>query len=556
MYVPSGYGKIRKEDYTITPFIANKRYSIPASQAPELGYTVRTANYYTKKFPISSSKASYINAPTSSDGTLNYLNWFSLDHLYYRNPYDRGRTFEGFRQTKIEKNLYLTASFISAPYNDMGEGFKEGTIYLTGSIFDLRDDKEGNLYDNDVDTSNFLNQDYLDAYWSFDDLYITSIKGYKKNLLLTKPCFSNTIDFPKASNYSNVNIDPGVEVDFTSSGAGISFTQQPSYVSTPHVDKLDYETTEDFTLSFWVKAPPSQSNFNATENHIISKRRLRNIDRFGEFPFETDNGTKVQRIYQRTDEEVDPVDYYPYEFSIYNSSSNKGKIKFTRSDAISTLILTSSIAINDGTYHHICTVKTGSLVHLYVDGTLQGSKNDVRQQPINTHTIIFGALDKSGTNQFSGSIDEVRFYSKGASALQVSSSLANKTDSRIYQTNKVGNVYYKRGEVVITSRIDKYHRYFALNDYTLQYRNKYNIFEYETLVRVKAGTFNRSTNPSSKKSRKSDEYLNEFTGSLSPYITSIGLYNKNYELVAVGKLGRPIKARDDVDMNFIVRFDY
>ena len=46
------------------------------------------------------------------------------------------------------------------------------------------------------------------------------------------------------------------------------------------------------------------------------------------------------------------------------------------------------------------------------------------------------------------------------------------------------------------------------------------------------------------------------SGTLKPYVTTIGLYNKNYELVAVGKLAQPVQKRDDVDMNFVVRWDY
>jgi len=41
----------------------------------------------------------------------------------------------------------------------------------------------------------------------------------------------------------------------------------------------------------------------------------------------------------------------------------------------------------------------------------------------------------------------------------------------------------------------------------------------------------------------------------NPYITTIGLYNKDKELVAVAKLANPLEKRDDVDMNVIVRFD-
>ena len=40
-----------------------------------------------------------------------------------------------------------------------------------------------------------------------------------------------------------------------------------------------------------------------------------------------------------------------------------------------------------------------------------------------------------------------------------------------------------------------------------------------------------------------------------PYITTIGLYNAAGQLLVIGKLGQPIKNRDDVDMNFLISID-
>ena len=46
------------------------------------------------------------------------------------------------------------------------------------------------------------------------------------------------------------------------------------------------------------------------------------------------------------------------------------------------------------------------------------------------------------------------------------------------------------------------------------------------------------------------------TGSyLAPFITTIGLYDDNCDLVAVAKLPQPIKSYPDLPVNFIVRFD-
>ena len=46
------------------------------------------------------------------------------------------------------------------------------------------------------------------------------------------------------------------------------------------------------------------------------------------------------------------------------------------------------------------------------------------------------------------------------------------------------------------------------------------------------------------------------TGSfLAPFITTIGLYDDEMDLVAVAKLPQPIKSEPDIPVNFIVRFD-
>ena len=46
------------------------------------------------------------------------------------------------------------------------------------------------------------------------------------------------------------------------------------------------------------------------------------------------------------------------------------------------------------------------------------------------------------------------------------------------------------------------------------------------------------------------------TGSyLAPYITTIGLYDENYEMVAVAKLPTPIKSFPDLPVNFLIRID-
>ena len=55
---------------------------------------------------------------------------------------------------------------------------------------------------------------------------------------------------------------------------------------------------------------------------------------------------------------------------------------------------------------------------------------------------------------------------------------------------------------------------------------------------------------------QNETYYDFATGSyFSPYVTTIGLYNENYQLLAVGKLSQPIPISLYVDTTFVVNFD-
>jgi hypothetical protein len=55
---------------------------------------------------------------------------------------------------------------------------------------------------------------------------------------------------------------------------------------------------------------------------------------------------------------------------------------------------------------------------------------------------------------------------------------------------------------------------------------------------------------------RTNNVLDFATGSFfQPYVTTIGLYNDNNELLMVAKLGKPIALSSDTDMTFIVKYD-
>jgi hypothetical protein len=175
--------------------------------------------------------------------------------------------------------------------------------------------------------------------------------------------------------------------------------------------------------------------------------------------------------------------------------------------------------------------------------------------------------------------------------------------------SKIGNIFYTQGLVVITRNVND----LLIGDWDLTYKSTKTIYEHEYLLIAEQDEFNVSQNPSAivteggeystftdtsnnthrvyttqpikyirKKSilENGDELDYRYTSSvsssthfagfehydlsssidstgsfLSPFITTIGLYDDNCDLVAVAKLPQPIKSERDLTVNFIVRFD-
>jgi hypothetical protein len=134
-------------------------------------------------------------------------------------------------------------------------------------------------------------------------------------------------------------------------------------------------------------------------------------------------------------------------------------------------------------------------------------------------------------------------------------------------SNIKGNIFYDRGLVVLTKDIVSGS---TLSNFELKFRSTKTIYENEIFLSVLENEFNVSTNPTAtnwNSNRTYGEIKPEFlqydvsasvdpTGSyLAPYITTIGLYDDNLNMVAVAKLPQPIKSLPDYPINFIVRFD-
>ena len=92
----------------------------------------------------------------------------------------------------------------------------------------------------------------------------------------------------------------------------------------------------------------------------------------------------------------------------------------------------------------------------------------------------------------------------------------------------------------------------------LEFKGSHYIYENEYKCTVESHEYNYTHNITSRKiqSDQQSELADFATGSLwNPYVTTIGLYDENNELLVIGKLGQPIRMSDETDTTFIVRWD-
>ena len=90
---------------------------------------------------------------------------------------------------------------------------------------------------------------------------------------------------------------------------------------------------------------------------------------------------------------------------------------------------------------------------------------------------------------------------------------------------------------------------------TCSFSSSYEIFETQYKCTIGADEFNYSSNPSIISSSEGQMY--DFaTGSyFAPYVTTVGLYDGAYNLLAVAKLAKPLPTSRTTDTTILVNFD-
>jgi len=567
------FKKLSDYDYNVVPFTANKTYTYKGNNSGsgiywlegwDIGIETFSPNA-TSTFIPSSYRSDSFTEPTNSftEETDQYhfkrTVYNSINQLYYKfakepaksSGPNRIKTFPYYGETLGERGLKYQERFlgsnsvvISVPQQTYGNKIKKGSVRLVDSTnnITLYDDGYGNLYDDTVESGSAVSDTGLVGWWTFDD------KDTYWNSFCTAstPC-TEVKDFSLSGISSTISGTPNFVSENISSSAGLYFGGSDNVTGTKISESVDFPY------------------------HIVDKQM--NI-RAVSFWF---TGSTGEMIHLNTSELFDTASNSNHSWKI---ELNEGYVKWNtviRSGSFSGQTYSSTLSTNNASYsasglHHcVCQINEG-IKEMYIDGVKQVSESIIFTEYTkkkNSEDVIveiphlvkphlmkmdnfrFGG---SGSNGYTGSLDEVRFYNRTLGSDEISTLHIHPSGK-----NFVGNVFYSQGLVTMTSREQKYKNAFRdQENCSIRYKGDVTIYEHEVTCTINKGEFSHTMNRSARRNLDSNSefVLSALTGSsFAPYVTTVGLYDDEYNLIAVGKLSEPLQNDPDVEITVVVRWD-
>ena len=220
------------------------------------------------------------------------------------------------------------------------------------------------------------------------------------------------------------------------------------------------------------------------------------------------------------------------------------------------------------------------------DGTITGAAYTPNYYNYLSSTLLANRYFPTGSNDIVGviSIPSNLFgeYIKPGT-LTLSNALFTLNDDGegnvISGSYKVGDIIYEHGMIILTSDgIPKQDGYgFAtygtssygvgdtsfITDFvsgsniTCSFSSSFNIYETQYKCTIRENEFNFSQNPTLVSGSSNSGVLYGFaTGSyFSPYVTTVGLYDNSYNLLAVAKLAQPLPTSAVTDTTILINLD-
>jgi hypothetical protein len=491
--------------------------------------------------------------PITRDNKFQRVVHKSVNHLYYESFYNNTKaTFGSGNINNQQRLLEDQATIINLPQSKFGESIQPQSITVTAdynisgssnTIVTIADDLNGNLYVSGglispVDSTVFVSGSVsvtTAGEWPTKDLYKYNDKGettivsdFNRGNWQMETVYTNVV-FTTITGSTYPIPSPidllGVVPTFNSS-ASSSIQIKPAAVQ-DYRQSYNFENS-NFAVSFMIR--PTDISAHPSGSIIIAKQGV--AEDYG------------------VDENGNVYTYAADERSPYKLTMNSNyEVVFERNALTDVVQVSGSLSQNQ--LHHVVAMRTGSQIQLYVDGVLTQTTQDVpRPSGCSNKSDIFIGNNVQADRGFDGMIDNVKIYPQALTDSDIQ--ILHHTLGE--GSTVVGNVFYNHGMLVLGAIPARF-----MDMTSVTARGTHTIYEKEVTCTVGAGEFNRSNNPTLQEYNPTTnqyEFRSFTTGSdFKPYVTTIGLYNDRNEMIAVAKLGYPIKLPSNVDTTFVVRYD-
>ena len=262
------------------------------------------------------------------------------------------------------------------------------------------------------------------------------------------------------------------------------------------------------------------------------------------------------------------------ELSASNISNNIQKTKFSGEIGTEDIFKIISPHLNTGSFPNSpFTVGTQEIEGTYIDpsiGTAPVPGGGVVRQII-LDTPIF--ITSSNNTAITGGFAETQYFlaqeSQSATSLPSPITEGNFTIGDIqYNIESIDGINFIIDTPLIltgSTNVNLNYEGPATNDFTVNFKNSHLIFEHEYQCSIDEDEYNFTQNVTTRKnkSNQSADLADCVTGSIDnsqitlfkPYVTTVGLYDDDLNLLAVGKFAQPVKTSEEADMTFVIRWD-
>ena len=579
------YKKFTAQDIAVVPFNAHKQYRFSSASAATSSIT-----YFDTRW---TSESMYTWTSGSSGGsasldTIHTLKYQQLDHLFYRNfKRDLNNRLGNIHYLNQKRSLYKDANVLSIPTGLYGFEIKPGSFYLSSSNHEIIDDSNGNLiisgtnidtsYNTDIRTNvlrigpekgfkrydlNTINDEFEAGIW-----YRRGKERINRRSVYYTPGFGDEFDDSYYFNLISYKHMRFIEETLNGGKFPTMYFHGPSEIKIANNEKFHFNKGDDFTISLWAKISSKLNN----PQYLIAKSRTKTVVPSPLGGKASLYSPSITGALQHIDVESAPQ----YPFEVYAEDGSTGQyIYFQRADEDGTTVVSASFTT--GSWRHIACRSSASQMEIFIDGIgtgFSGSDNTIKETQNNANIYIGNQGGRF--SYLTGSLSQINIHDDALTDTQILNHYSSSNGSPY-----VGNIFYQNGIATITHPIyqDMISGGANKDINKLEFQGSHLIYENEYQCTVQEHEYNYTMNISARKirTRENQDIASFATGEVAnspskesgqnivdtkqtiafkPYVTTIGLYTEEGDLLVVGKLGQPVKMSDETDTTFVLRWD-